>query len=221
MMVRKLLLLCGILSSLLYVATDILGAMRFEGYSYTSQTVSELSAIGAPSRPLVVPLMITYSILVIPFGVGVWRSASRNRALRVVAGLLVGYGVVCLAGPFTPMHLRGAEPTLTDSLHIILTIVTVLFILLTIGFGATSFGKRFRLYSIGTILVLIVFGALAGFDGPQIAANLPTPWIGVTERINIFGYLLWVMVLAVALLRVQMKRPQDVLAGDVIRVSFV
>jgi hypothetical protein len=48
-MARKVLLVCGILSSLLYVATDILGAMRFEGYSYTSQSISELMAVGAPS----------------------------------------------------------------------------------------------------------------------------------------------------------------------------
>src|SRR5574341_2440544 len=95
---RKVLLVCGILSSLLYVATDILGAMRWEGYSCASQAVSELSAIGAPSRPLVVPLFLTYSVLVIAFGFGVRASAGRKRSLRVVAGLLVGYGVVCLAG---------------------------------------------------------------------------------------------------------------------------
>lgn len=92
----------------------------------------------------------------------------------------------------------------------------VLFILLIIGFGATAFGKRFRLYSIGTILVLLVFGALTGLDGPRIQANLPTPWVGVMERICIFGSMLWVAVLAIALLRVQGKRPQDGSGGDVI-----
>jgi len=54
--VRKVLLVGGIVSSLLYVAITILGALRFEGYSSISQTVRELSAIGAPSRPLMVPL---------------------------------------------------------------------------------------------------------------------------------------------------------------------
>jgi hypothetical protein len=57
------LLACGVLSSLLYVATDALGAMRREGYSYVSQTVSELSAIGAPTRPLVGALFLAYSVL--------------------------------------------------------------------------------------------------------------------------------------------------------------
>lgn len=55
-----------------------------------SQVISELSAIDAPMRPLVVPLFITYSVLVIAFGLGVWGSARQKRALRVVGGLL-GY----------------------------------------------------------------------------------------------------------------------------------
>jgi hypothetical protein len=201
-MARKVLLVCGIVSSLLYLALTILGAMRWEGYSSISQSVSELSAIGAPSRPLLIPLFITYSVLVIAFGLGVWKSAGGKRSLRVVAGLLVVFGVVCLTGPLTPMHQRGAEVTLTDTLHILSAIVDVLLFLLIIGFGAMAFGKRFRLYSIATIVILVVFGALTGLDGPRIAANLPTPWVGVTERINIFGYLLWFAVLAIALFRV-------------------
>ena len=42
-----------------------------------------------------------------------------------------------------------------------------------------------------------------GVDAPRIAANLPTPWIGVWERINIGVFLLWVVVLAIALLRIR------------------
>jgi hypothetical protein len=200
------LLACGILSSLLYIAATILGALRFEGYSSISQTVSELSAIGAPSRPLMIPLFLIYSVLVIVFGVGVWQSGGCQRTLRVVGCLLVAYGVLCLAGPFLPMHQRealaAAGPTLTDTMHKILTFVTVLIMFLSIGFGAAAFGQRFRLYSIGTIALLVVGGVVAGLDAPRIEANLPTPWVGVTERINIGVFLLWVVVLATTLLRV-------------------
>ena len=87
---------------------------------------------------------------------------------------------------------------------------------LTAGFGAAAFGKRFLLYSIGTILLLVVFGALTGLDAPRIAANLPTPWVGVTERINISGYLLWVVVLAITLLRVRYRGLKMTSVGDVI-----
>ena len=46
-MIRKVLLFCGIASSLAYVAATILGAMVWPGYNSISQSVSELPAIGA------------------------------------------------------------------------------------------------------------------------------------------------------------------------------
>jgi hypothetical protein len=204
-MVRKVLLVCGILSSLLYGA--MIEVIRFEGYSPISQTVSELSAIGAPTRPLWSLLGSVYDVLVLAFGVGVWISAGGKRALRVVGSLLVAFGMLGWVWPFASMHQRevlaagGGTPS--DTLHIILGMVTVLFMFVAIGFGATAFGKRFRLYSIATILTLLVFGTLTGMDGPRIAANLPTPWVGVWERISISVFLFWVVVLAIALLRVR------------------
>jgi hypothetical protein len=206
-MVRKGLLVCGILSSLLYVAMNIMAAMLYEGYNSASQTVSELSAIGAPTRPLWVVLAIPYTLLVTAFGLGVWKSMSGNRPLRVVGGSLMAHGVIGLFWP--PMHLRGIEPTLTDTMHIVFTMVTVLLMMLAIGFGAAAFGNWFRLYSIATMVILIVFGALTGLDAPGVAANLPTPWIGVWERINIGAFLLWVVMLAAALLRARVERTQD------------
>jgi len=62
---------------------------------------------------------------------------------------------------------------------------------------------RFRLYSIATILLLLVFGVLTGMEAPRIAADLPTPWIGIWERISIAAFMLWTVVLAVVLLRRQ------------------
>ena len=202
---RKVLLGCGILSSLLYVAANVLGARRWSDYSLKSHTVSELSAIGAPSRPLVISLLTAHGALVIPFGAGVWKSAGRKRGIRVTGALLVGLGVSDLPAPCFPMHRREAlarsEGSRTDTAHIVLTSVNSLLIVLAIGSGATAFGRRFRLYSIATILVLVLSGGLTGTQSSRIQANLPTPWAGVTERISIGGYLLWQVVLAVALLR--------------------
>ena len=131
--IRDILLVCGILSSLLYVGGDIVAAMSWHSYSYTSQSISELFAIGSPTRRIFA--LIPYNPLVIAFGIGVWWSAGRKRALRTTGILLVAYGVASQAGSFFPMHLRGATGSLTDTMHILLTIVLVLLILLFIGFG--------------------------------------------------------------------------------------
>jgi hypothetical protein len=152
-----------------------------------------------------VPLGIAYTLLVAAFGWGVRASARRNRPLRVAGGLLVAYGAIGLAWP--PMHLRevlaAGEGTLTDTTHIVLAMVTVLLMLLAMGFGAAAFGKRFRFYSVATIVILAACGTLTTLNAPRIGANLPTPWVGVWERINISVFLLWVVVLAITLLRVQ------------------
>ena len=204
-MTRKALLVCGILSSVLYVATNVFVAMQAEGYSSVSQTVSELSAIDAPTRPLWMPLIAVYGLLVIAFGYGVWLSGRGSRTLRIAGALVIAHGVLGFFWP--PMHLRpvlaAGGGTLSDTLHIAWTFVTVVLMMLSIVFAAVAFGRRFRVYSIATIVLLVAFGALTGTYAPSIQANLPTPLVGVWERIDISFFLLWVVVLAGALLRVQ------------------
>jgi Protein of unknown function (DUF998) len=118
-MARKILLVCGILSSLLY--GTMIEAIGFEGYSPLSQTVSELSAIGTPTRALWVLLGSVYDLLVIAFGLAVWVWAGGKRTLRVVGGLLIVFALLGFAWP--PMHKRAilaaGRGTLTDSMHII------------------------------------------------------------------------------------------------------
>jgi len=196
----KALLVCGILSSLLYVGADVLAAMLYGDYhSFTSQAISELTAVGAPTKPLVHPLFTIYDVLLMAFGVAVWSSPGRKRALHLAGGFLIGIAAVGLVWP--PMQLRGTGDVSGDVPHIAVTGVIVLFILLAIGSGSWLFGRRFRVYSLATILILLVSGALTGFAGSRLAAGQPTPWLGITERINVGAYLVWVLVLAIALLR--------------------
>jgi hypothetical protein len=199
----QILLACGILSSLYYAMMNIIVPGYFPGYSVASQTVSELSAIGAPSRPIWVSLAAFYSLLVLAFGWGTWRMATQNRRLRVVAVLMLLIGISGFFWP--PMHLRGEPFTNTDMMHIVFAWVTVLFMIGMISFGAAAFGSRFLRFSVFTLGVILVFGTLTGISGPNIAANLPTPWIGVWERINIGAWLLWVIELAITLMKRKKK----------------
>jgi hypothetical protein len=203
-MIRKVLLACGLLAALIYVGSDIVAALRWEGYSYTAQSVSELRAIDAPTRPFLLPMLTVYMLLEFAFGMGVWLSAGHKRSLQVTGALLIALGVVDMLARFFPMHLRESIAadgnTFTDTMHIVLTTVTVLLILLIIGFGAAADGMAFRIYSYATIVFVLAAGAWAGAEGAQLAAGEPTPWLGIIERINIYGYMLWLAVLSVVLL---------------------
>jgi hypothetical protein len=198
---RKTLLACGIAAPLLYAAMVAFVPLGWPEYSSASQTVSELSAIDAPTRGLWVPLGIVYTLLLAAFGWGIWASAGGNRRLRVIGALFVASGIFGLFWP--PMHLRGTEVTLTDTLHIVWMAVSGLLTLVAMGFGAGVFGKRFRVYSITSMMLLLATGAMTSLAAPNVAANLPTPWMGVWERISVVVWMLWLLVLAVALLRRQ------------------
>jgi hypothetical protein len=202
-MARKAFLVCGILASLLYVAMNVFVPLQWPGYSFASRVISELSAIDAPTRALWVPLGTIYSVLMLAFGWGVWASARGNRPLRVAGALIFVYSGIGLGWP--PMHQRevvaAGGGTLTDTLHIVWSAAWVAFMLAAIGFGAVALGKRFRLYSIATLVILVGFGMFTGLDAPKLSTNLPTPLIGVWERIQIGVVILWDIVLAIALLR--------------------
>lgn len=202
-MVRKSLLICGILAMLWYVAMNILVPMQYPGYDSSSQTVSELSAVNAPTRTFWFVLGIFYSLFFIAFGLGTWLSAKGNRALRVVAAVILFDAVLGFFWP--PMHRReiiaAGGGTLTDILHLVWAFVHLVLMLLMIGFGASVFGKNFRIFSAAIVLVFIVFGILTTIDSRGIEANLPTPYVGIWERINIGAYMLWVIVFAIMLLK--------------------
>jgi hypothetical protein len=77
------LLVCGIASSVLYVAVDVLGSLRYPGYRYTEQQFSELTAQGSPVRPLMIALsVIPYTLLVAAFA-----GAFSHRLLRSAPGV--------------------------------------------------------------------------------------------------------------------------------------
>ncbi len=205
--VLKILLICGILSLLFHIGMDVIGGTRWQNYSWLAQEFSQLSALDTPSRPLHLVLVPFYAVLVAAFGLGVWWTAGRRRGLRVVGALLVVFAVTSWVWPqFFPLNLSGSDGAFTNTMHTILGAVTVLSIGLQIGYGASAFGKGFRRYSIVTLLAVLAFGAAAFPQVAVRAAGVPTPWLGLTERINIYGYMLWVAVLAIYLLRDQ---PED------------
>ncbi len=194
-----LLLACGAASSLVYVATDMLASSRWEGYDWTARMVSDLMAVSAPTRSFIVVPMTVYNLLVPAFGIGVWLRGG-NRARRVAGAWLVAYGLVSILGLFLfPLdyEAEGAGA----AMHMGVTVLLVVLMFLFIGFAAAGSGKAFRPYSVLTVAVILAGAILSGLQIPRIEAHLPTPGLGVFERLNIYSMLLWVALFAVMVLR--------------------
>lgn len=204
-MQQRYLLQAGYISSLVYFAINIIVPFRWPEYVVASQTVSELSAIGAPTRSLWILLCAPYTLLTLLFAVGMWRSVGTNRRLRIAGFSLLVYSLLGFLWPLAPMHLRetlaAGGGTWTDRFHIALGAVTEILFLLALITAGTSFGKGFRNYSFLTLAGLLVFGTLTFLQAPLVGKNEPTPLLGIWERINIGLFLGWMMVLTHRLLK--------------------
>ncbi len=195
------LLMCGIASAVLYPAADIVAGLSYPGYSFRSQAVSELFAIGAPTARLVVTLFTLSSALVAAFAYGVRLSAGRSRALGILSVMLLCSAIDSLVlWNFFPMHMRGVPPTFTDGMHGLLAINP--FVVLSVCCAIAAFRDWFRFYSIATVVVLAVTAAFGFAYIRQIIANEPTPWLGLAERAGQYAYDAWLATLAIVLLRV-------------------
>jgi hypothetical protein len=204
----RLLLVCGILAPLVFVGTDVLAGLLYPGYSFASQAVSELFAIDAPTSALVVPLFSLASILSLAFAFGVWRSGDR-RMLRLAAVMFAGSAVNGLIlWNFFPMHMRGVARTFTDTMHLALAVNP--FVLLSLVFVVAAFRNWLRFYTVATIVVLIAVAGVSFSYAPALDANLPTPWVGLTERIAQWTYDVWQVVLAIVCIRALQRGFQSV-----------
>jgi hypothetical membrane protein len=199
--VIKILLICGILSTILYISADIICSLSYPNYRYTDQAISELSAIGAPTTTLWKTLTILFSPLIIAFGIGVFMSADKKRYLKITAILLILWGISGYAWLFFPMNMRGNIGSASDTGHLVLSALTVLILTLILGFGSGAKGKKFRIYSFFTIGIMLFFGFLVGSMAPKVAAQEPTPWMGIFERISVFSPMIWIIVLAFILIQ--------------------
>jgi hypothetical protein len=83
----RYLIICGVLSSLLYFGTDILASIQYRGYNYISQCFSELQAVGASTRPIIVITMSIYNLLIILFACGIIFNDKRKCAF--ITGLML------------------------------------------------------------------------------------------------------------------------------------
>jgi hypothetical membrane protein len=211
---QRLMLACGIVASLIYVATDILGGLRYSGYSFSSQAVSELMATGAPSESFVDPLFLLSGVFGLGFGFAIVREArTENRALRIAGMLLIAYTLIGFTGPtLFEMNPRGTGSVETDAPHLFLTGVLVMLMLPAIAFAGFALGKRFFIYSVATLLTVVLLGVLTVPFAGRLAAGEPTPGLGIVERMMIGAWLLWQSLLAIALLRRSSLREAPILS---------
>jgi hypothetical protein len=195
---QRLLLFCGILAPLIYLGTDLLAGKLLKGYRFVSQSMSELSASGSPTRPLVIVLTLVAGVLLIAFAAGVWRWADQALLPRVVAVLVIGnVATGFIAMLFFPTRY-GERPKFRSAGVLVMFLSVVCFVLAMVC-GAAAFDGWLRILSIAIpasyIILAIVRFATAGASSAAGAA----PSVGAQERTMSYSFLLWILAVAIYL----------------------
>ena len=207
---RKTLISAAVAAVVLYVVGDAFSTLLYDGYSYQDQAISELSAFGSPVRPLMVTVILTHNVLLLAFGVGVLRVARPRSALWWIGAVQVAEFV--LVGipthTFWAMSSRDMATGFNDTMHITLSMVFSILVLAMMALAAAAYRGWFRFYSFATMVVVVAFGMASSFAIRGIEQN-DTPWAGGFERINAYAYFAWLVVLAVMVIRHELRTSRE------------
>ena len=200
-MKRKILLLCGVFSPLLYIAMTIVGGGLRPDYSHIYHAVSELLEAGAPNKCLMDSILASSNILGILFGVGVLllvRSSQQKRQIGLVgASCLLAIGLIgLLITAFFPMEPRHLPMTFPGLMHLILVGVLFILSILTPVLMGIWLKKQanyagYGTYSFISAILIIVTGVFAA-----AMAVIESPIMGVAERLTIGANLQWTFFIA-------------------------
>jgi uncharacterized protein DUF998 len=183
-------LIAVLIAAILFIATDLLGLARWKGYDYIHQSISDLTAIGSPTRSWAVPLTLGHNLALLIAGVAILLLPGRNLPLRITASLLIVTAIAWLGAQLFPNQV-GESPAPSSPL-VVLGATAVVASVLMIAFGAAAFSGWFRIVSIGVLAAFAVLTILGFMQG--------APRVGLQERVLSYVTLGWMVLLGVAAL---------------------
>jgi hypothetical protein len=201
---QKVLLTGGLLAPLFYFGTDRLVGSLITGYSFSAQSMSDVSAIGSPQRSLAVLLTVVSCVFMTAFGVGVWLVSDQVLLLRVVSLLIIGNAIFGLiATLFFPTHY-GVRPNFVSA-GVLIMFSSVLCFVLAMVLGAVAIKGWFRIFSIAIPAAYILLAILRFATAKNSSTGEAVSLVGAQERTMSYIYLLWVFVLSIYLWSLWLK----------------
>ncbi len=196
--------ICGIISLLSYTAMVIFSPLAYPGYNWMSMAVSELSAVGAPSKELAGQLNALFGpcALVSVMAVCVAIAGSNTKMFRAGIYLFAAMEWCCNVGyECFPWASNEAALSFQNIMHIAVTVaVVVLSIvsLIVIAIGAKKDNQK-------TIEIWAIISLAAMLGGAAGTNILPQMVFGIAERISMFSVVVFNAILGMELLRGKLK----------------
>jgi len=201
-LVQKIGIICGMLSSIVYIFHVFLGANMWGEYSSIKQPISDLTGEGAPNAELLRIFTSIYGILTIVFAVTLYLSIKKyaNMPSKIGMILLIIMEISSFLGySLFPLDETNAGMTFQNLMHIIVTIIVVISTIGSTFLMGTGFRKIENMRKLGTFI--IVCGCIITISGAStgIVISNSIPILGLIERINIFTVQLMIFILSLFL----------------------
>ena len=192
----KLLPLFGAAGVVFYFLHVLLGTLFYPGYDSAAQAISDLTASNSPSKNIAMPFTVMYGVFTVIFAAYflVYFKQKINKCVTFGAGVFCAMTIVSFLGyTFFPLSESGYAGTFQDKMHLVVTIVVVLFTIMAlisfvIGFFKTEKLKYLAIISLCTFLLLLT--------GSMLMNILPQAYFGIAERINVFSIVIYTGILS-------------------------
>ena len=194
--VMNIVSLFGVFAVILYFLHVILGKMFYGGYNSLSQAISDLTADNSSSKNIARIFSMFYGIFSVIFSICFFSYYKNkiNKFVTIASCVFCTMNVVSFFGyTFFPVSESGYTVIFQDKMHIIVTILVVLFAIIMlvfygIGFLKTKNYKYLGVISICTLMLLI--------KGSILINTLPKKYFGVAERINVYSIVVYTGILS-------------------------
>ena len=191
----QILAICGILSPIVYTVMWILGGILQPDYNHIQDDISSLFAVSAPNKGLMQSFIITSSVLLFVFYIGLHEGINNGGGSIVGPILFLTSSVLgILVALFFPLDAGGEIITLRGKMHLILVVGSGL---LTIaGMVALYFRLQlvevwsaFATYSLISAIVSLILVIISGIF-------IKSKYRGLLERLGVYPYQLYYFVLS-------------------------
>ncbi|MHA2298865.1 MAG: DUF998 domain-containing protein [Candidatus Hodarchaeales archaeon] len=195
MSIYQILAICGMTSPIVYTLMWILGGYLRSDYSHIRDDISSLTAVGAPRKRLFDTFIITSSVLLFVFYLGLHGGINNGQGSIVGPIFLLASSVLgILVAFFFPLDAGGEIITFRGKMHVVLVVAMGL---LTIG-GMVALWLRLALVegwsTFATFsLISAIFSSILVIISIILAKS---KYMGLVERIMVTPYQIYYFVIS-------------------------
>ena len=197
---RKLinwLCLTGIISLIFYILHDVIGSINYNGYNWTRQAVSDLTATDSPVYTISHNLSLVHGILscLCSLLVCILIKKEEKKTFRLGIYLFTTMNFISAIGySLFPLSSKGYDGSFQSFMHVY--VVTILVVLLSIvsliliSVGAFKSKKK----TLGTLALTSLILMFMGAAGSGI---LPKSVFGIVERFSTYSAVVFTTILGI------------------------